>query len=108
MATVQEPTKTPVRTKHDAAVEAHLRQAEQRIRFLDVTVALLGWVLGTLGFAVVMVALDRWLELSSLVRQLTFAAFLFASGVYLTFALFLPLWRRINPYYAARQLEQSL
>src|SRR5262245_5162039 len=55
-----------------------------------------------------MTLIDRWWELPSLARQGAFVAYLVLSAVYLTFALVLPLSRRLNPYYAARQMEQAL
>jgi collagen type III alpha len=108
MATVQPPPKPAPASKYDAFVESRLAKARGRIRTLDVAVALLGFVAITLGFALVMAVVDRSLELAPLFRQLAFGGYLLGSALYLTFALILPLSRRLNPYYAARQMEQVI
>jgi hypothetical protein len=108
MATVQPPPKPAPASKYDAFVESRLARARSRIRSLDVAAALLGFVAITLGFALVMAVVDRSLELAPLFRQLAFAGYLLCSALYLTFALILPLSRRLNPYYAARQMEQVI
>lgn len=108
MATVQEPTRSAPRSKYDTVVEQQLDRVRNRIRTLDVTVGLLGFVAGTLIYALVLAALDRWLELSSLTRQLAFAGYALAALAYLAWAVVLPLTRRLNPYYAARQVEQAI
>lgn len=109
MATVHEkPRPAPRPSRYDAVVERNIERARARIRTLDLTVGLLGFLAGTLGFAVVMAILDRWLDLPSLVRQLAFGGYLVAALGYLVWAVVLPLTRRLNPYYAARQVEQSI
>jgi hypothetical protein len=92
--------------KHDATVEAYLARARGRIRSLDATVGVLVLVCAALAFALGMVLCDRWLVLSPLTRQLALAVFGLAALLYALFGLVLPLCRRINPYYAARHLEQ--
>src|SRR5260370_30888737 len=108
MATVQPPPKPAPASKYDAFVESRLAKARGRIRSLDVAAALLGLVAITLGFALVMAVVDRSLELAPLFRQLAFAGYLLGSALYLAFALVRPLSRRLNPYYAARQMEQVI
>ena len=49
--------------KNDAYVEAQLDRARRRIRGLDLMTALLGFLAGTLAFAVVVALLDVWFEL---------------------------------------------
>jgi hypothetical protein len=108
MATVQPPPKPAPASKYDAFVESRLAKARGRIRSLDVAVALLGFGAITIGFALAMVVVDHTLELAPLFRQLAFVGYLAVSAVYLAFALVLPLSRRLNPYYAARQMEQVI
>lgn len=108
MATVQERTRPPSPPRYDAQVEARLARARQRIRMLDLAVAGLGLAAGTLAYGLVVAALDRWLELSSLTRQLAFAGYALAAAAYLALVLYRPLVRRINPYYAALQVEKTL
>src|SRR5262249_37159559 len=52
--------------------------------------------------------LDQWIRFSDVSRQLLLAGFLIACGLYLIWALVVPLTRQINPYFAARALERSL
>ena len=83
-------------------------RTEQRIRTLDLTASLLVFVAGTLAYAAAVVLLDRWLDLAPFVRQTACVVYLLTSAVYLTVFVVLPLSRRINPYFAARQLETTL
>src|SRR5262249_46784377 len=92
----------------DAVVEGQLARARGRIRSLDATVGVLGFLAGTLAYAAVLTLVDRWLLLAPLTRQLIFAGYLVAAAGYLGFALVRPLCRRLNPYYAAREVERSI
>ncbi len=95
-------------SKNDAFVESQLDRARRRIRFLDVTTALLGLFAGTLAFGLGMAILDSLLELPTATRGLAFALYLGAAGCYLALTVIRPLMRRINPYYAARKVEETL
>lgn len=108
MATVQDQPKTTTAAKYDAFVETQLARARGRIRMLDVTTAGLGLLSGFLVFGLSMVLLDRWLVLSSLVRQVALAGFVVAALLYGGVVLFWLWSRRVNPYYAARQVEQTV
>jgi hypothetical protein len=108
MATDLAQAKAAATSKHDAFVQAQLARTEKRIRALDLTAALLGLAAGTLAYAVVMALIDRWLALPQGVRQAGFVVYLVAAAAYLTAFVVLPLSRRINPYFAARQLERTL
>jgi hypothetical protein len=94
--------------KYDTFVASQLAGAESRIRLLDLTAALLGFAALALGYVVSMVLCDSKLELSQHARQLSLYAFLAGSAVYLYFTVVRPLRLRVNPYYAARQVEQLL
>src|SRR5581483_6869122 len=106
MATAAGPVRQSSTPKNDAFVEAQLERARRRIRGLDLMAALLGLLAGTLAFGVVVALLDSWFELSGLARSLAFGGFVIAALVYLTITVFVPLSRRINPYYAARKVEE--
>jgi collagen type III alpha len=95
-------------SKAEAFVGEQLARAERRIRLLDLTTALLGFLAGTLAYTVLMVLIDRSLQLSSGLRQLSFFLYLGGAAFYLGWTVVLPLTRRINPYYAARQVEETL
>jgi len=108
MATVQEQTRPSPPSKHEAYVEQQLRRARQRIRLLDTTAALVGLIIGTLAYGLGIIVLDRWLDLSPMVRQWALLGYLVAAAVYLGVALVWPLCRHVNPYYAAIRVEQTV
>ncbi len=93
---------------YETKVDEQIAQATSRIRLHDVAFG--GLALGSLvaAYAVGMVILDRYLNLSPGVRQLAFAGFLLAAGVVGYFALVRPLRRRINPLYAAVRVEKTI
>jgi hypothetical protein len=94
--------------KYDGAIADKLTQAEGRIRTLDLAMAFFGFVAITLGYAFLVALLDRQWELSAGTRQVGFLAYLAVSLLFLAWTAGPPLLRRINPYYAARQVEQTL
>jgi hypothetical protein len=89
-------------------VEEQVAQAISRIRAHDL--ALGGLVLAALvlGYAAAMVLLDKYLVLPEWVRQLSLIGFaaVFLGSAYWTLAR--PLRRRINPLYAAVQVEKTI
>lgn len=106
-------TKSPSpAVKYEAFVEKELDRVRSRIRLLDVGMALLGFLVVTLAYALGMVLLERFVGLESggLGTGVRLAAFvLYGAGALFFLGLAgLRLYRRINPYFAARQLEQTL
>lgn len=106
MATVTD-SRAPA-TKSEAFVDQQLGRARQRIRALDVTAAVLGLAILTLVYGLGVILLDGRLELPSRVRQLGFVGYVLISLAYVGVTIVWPLCRRINPYFAARQLEETL
>lgn len=106
MATVQEQPRTSSAGRHEVFVEEQLARARGRIRLLDVSAALLGLVIAMLSYGLVMV-LWGW-KLPPLYRQLALGLYGVAALIYLGVTLVWPLCRRVNPYYAARQVERAL
>lgn len=94
--------------KSEAVVEQHLARARRRIRVLDLVSAGLGLVILTFAFVLVLVLCDRWLMLSPFTRQMAFGGYLLAALVLLTIAGARLVLRRINPYYAALKVEQTI
>jgi hypothetical protein len=94
--------------KNDSFIEAQLARTQSRIRFVDLMTAVLGFVAGTLAFAVLMILLDRRWVLSAGVRQGAFVAYLAGAGVYLLLTVVRPLRWRVNRHFAARRLEETL
>lgn len=107
MATVQDPVKQPG-ARHERFVEDQIAQATRRVRMLDVMAAALGLAIGVMGFGLAMILIDRWLQLPSLARQVAFLGFAAVALAYTWFVLLRPFRKRINPYYAAKQVEQTI
>src|SRR5436309_3560536 len=108
MATDLHPVKPASASKYETFAEEQLARAQQRIRLLDLSAALLGLLAVTLGYGLLMALGDRWLGLPALARQAAFGLYLLGAAAYLAVTVVLPLSRRVNPYYAARRLEATL
>src|SRR5262249_17129079 len=94
--------------KNDAFVTAQLARAEKRVRALDVGAALLGFAALLCVFAAALSLADRAWSLPPWARQLSLVSFLVGGGAYLYFTLARPLLYRVNPYYAAQRVEQTM
>src|SRR5579884_2748601 len=108
MATDLGRAKSKSASKYDAFVASQLKQAETRIRMLDLSAGLLGFATLSLAYILGMVLCDSKLLLSQHARQLSLYAYLAGAAGYLFFVVLRPLRLRVNPYYAARQVEQQL
>lgn len=106
MATVQEPTRGAI--KHESFVDAEIARASSRIRAHDIGVASLQIILATLVYTLLMVLLDRWLDLPAGVRQVAFVGFLAGLALQAVIVLSRPFRREVNPYFAARQVERAI
>src|SRR5262245_20017459 len=93
--------------KHENFVEQELAKVRGRIRSLDAGGFFLLFLIATLGYALVLVLVDRAFELSTAARFGTFLLYLGVS-VYLLVQCGLCFWRRVNQYYAARQIVLSV
>jgi hypothetical protein len=102
------PVKPSSTAKYEAFVEAKLARARQRIRLLDMGAAGLGFLVLTLAYGLIMALLDRSLDLPPWARQAAFSLYGLGALAYLGVFVVRPLSRRVNPYYAARQIEQTL
>ena len=94
--------------KNDSAVDEQIAQATNRIRAHDLAFGGLVLLALVLVYTTAMIVLDRYLVLPEWVRQVALLAFLatLAGTAYLT--LFSPLRKRINPLYAAKQVERTI
>src|SRR5882757_855670 len=110
-------TVTPVRpaarasgepSKTEQFVQAEIQRARQRVRLSELGKAGLVCLLVVAGYSVALAFLDRWLEFSSFTRQLLFAGCSIGLTAYIAYAIVWPFGQRINPYYAARLVEQNL
>src|SRR5258708_5259950 len=102
MATVQEPR---AGNRFESFVEAELGRARRRIQSQDIGTAALGLVAGTLAYALGMVLLDRWLDLSDTFRQIGLFSYFAAAVACAAIVLTRSLRREVNPYFAARRVE---
>jgi hypothetical protein len=107
MSTVSQAKPAPS-LKYEAFVEEQLSRARRRIWLLDLTSAGLGLLTATLlyGFAVAVV--DRWLNLPAWLRQSLLVLYGVGALVFIARTAARPLFRRVNPYYAAKQVEHDL
>jgi hypothetical protein len=98
----------PAPEKYEAFVEGQLTRARARIRALDLAAAALGLLILTLAYGLIMALCDRRLEFSPLARQIAFALYAAGALLYVGLLVLRPLFRPINPYYAARRLEATI
>jgi hypothetical protein len=89
-------------------VDEQLAQATSRIRAHDLTFGALVLLALLLCYATVAVVLDKYLNLPEWVRQGALGVFLLAFGVTASVAVIRPLRKRINPLYAAKQVESTI
>jgi hypothetical protein len=93
--------------KHESFVEQQIARVRGKVRAQDAGKASLLFLILALAYGLGMALADRAWELSSGLRLAAFGAFAIVGGVLLGWTL-LCLIRRVNPYYAARQLENTL
>jgi hypothetical protein len=101
-------TAPPTATRAGAVVSNALGQTERRIRVIDLLAAGLGFVAGTCVYAAVTIGVDRVIALPEAVRQFLFIGYAVCAAAYVAFFVVRPLSRRINPYFAAREVERTL
>jgi hypothetical protein len=94
-------------SKYENFVEQQLDKAKGRIRALDAGGYLLLLAVVTLTYFLVMAGIDAALELPSAVRVVSFGLYALAA-LYLIVKVAMCFVSHVNPYYAARQLEQTL
>lgn len=95
-------------SKTEQFVQAEIQRARQRVRLSELGKAGLVCLIVVAGYSVVLAYLDRWFEFSSFTRQLLFAGCSMGLAAYVAYAIVWPFGQRINPYYAARLVEQNL
>ncbi len=107
MATDLEQKPRPAAAKYDTFVEEQLTKVRGRVRALDTGKVTLWLLIVTLAYALGMALVDRAWELSAGFRLGAFLTYLLAAAG-LGGWILLCLARRINPYYAAKKLEETL
>src|SRR5262249_51906476 len=107
MATDLEQSKAAT-TNYETYLDEKLTHTRKRIRLLDVAVACLGLVIAALLYGLIVALFDRAFSLPAGFRQVAFGGFFLSALGYLSFTVIIPLYRQINPYFAARALENTL
>jgi len=100
--------KPEVRTRSQAVVEEQLAEAVSRIRVHDVLLGVLLLATWTAAYAVIMVVADKLWVLPDWLRQIGWGLFVLGAGGVVWWRLIRPLRSRINPLYAAAQVEKTL
>ena len=108
MAAVQSPERGVPVSRYDAFIGTHLAKVQRRIRLIDVLTASVVLVSLLLLYALITVPIDRRWDLSVGWRWLALFVLIVSAGAYLVIALVVPLSRRLNPYFAARKMEQLI
>ncbi|MCS6864399.1 MAG: hypothetical protein RMJ56_17275 [Gemmataceae bacterium] len=106
MAAVIDPKE--LAAQYESRVDEQLAEATSRIRAHDLVFGGLLMVALVLVYATTMILLDKYLVLPEPVRQGALAAFLVVLAAVGYYTLIRPLRLRINPLYAARQVERTL
>jgi hypothetical protein len=102
----QQPKNSPA--KYESYVEQQLTRAGGRIRSVDLLTAGLVLAGGLLAYALVMALADRALSLSTPIRLAALCGFVLGVLGFLAYHALRFLGRKVNPYFVARQLEQTL
>src|SRR5262245_50916967 len=108
MATLLDAPKAPNPAKIEEFVEKQIGAARRRLRVLEFFMAGLSLALASLVFLLAVLLVDRYVETPRGTGWGVLALYIaFATG-FVYVALFRPSRRQINPYYAARQVEQTV
>jgi collagen type III alpha len=108
MATLLDPPKPPNPAKVEEFVEKQLRAARRRFRVLDYFMAGLTLAVGSLVFVLAALLVDRYIEMPRGTWWAVVAGYMAIGAGFLYLTLFRPDRRQINPYFAARQVEQTV
>ncbi len=109
MATDLDRSKPATGAKYESFLEERITRTRHKIRALDVVAAGLGLFSGVLAYGLVMALLDKSLEgLPAVARLVAFGVFTLAALGYVGLVLVMPFFRRVNPYFAARELERTV
>ena len=108
MATLLDAPKPPNPAKVEEYVEKQLNAARRRVRLLDYFMAGLSLAVVSLAFLVAVLLVDRYVETPRGTGWAVLAGYLALAAGFLYLTLFRPTRRQINPYFAARQVEQTV
>src|ERR1051326_3171208 len=95
-------------SRYDSFISSQLGKVERRIRLFDVLTATVVLLALFALYALIVVPLDRRLDLGTGWRWLAVFALVLTTGTFLAAFLVVPFFRQLNPYFAARRLEQLI
>src|SRR5947209_1356625 len=93
-------------SRYDSFIASQLGKVERRIRLHDVLMASVVLLALVVLYALIAIPLDRRLDLAPGWRWLAVFALILTTGTFLAAFLLVPFFRQLNPYFAARRLEQ--
>jgi collagen type III alpha len=108
MATLLDAPKPPSPAKIEEFVEKQLKAARRRLRVLDFFMTGLTLAVGSLLFFFAVLLVDRYVETPRGTGWAVLAGYVALAAGFIYVALFRPSRRQINPYFAARQVEQNV
>ncbi|AWM37910.1 hypothetical protein GobsT_40250 [Gemmata obscuriglobus] len=109
MAAVLEPKDpTEAAAKLGSQVDEQLAQATTRIRAHDLALGALVLVAFVLAYATAVILLDKFIDLPQWLRQLSLLGFIGALAAITYLTIVTPLRKKINPLYAAKQVESTI
>ena len=94
--------------KQEEFVEKQINQARTRIRQLDYFATGGVLLIASLLFVLAYLVVDRYIETPGWTTWAVVGFYLLSAAGYLYLSLFRPSQRTINPYYAAKQVEDTL
>src|SRR6476659_4626942 len=95
-------------SKQEEFVEKQIEQARSRIRTLDYFSAGLTLLIGSFAFLLAILLIDRYVEVPAGSGWAAGVLYALCAAGYLYWAVLRPSRRHINPYYAARKVEQTI
>jgi hypothetical protein len=108
MATLLDAPRSPNPAKLEQFVERQLTAARRRVRVLDIFVTGLVFAVGSLAFLLAALLLNRYVEFPRGTWWGVTGLYIAAAAWLIYYSLFRPSRRDINPYFAARQVEQTM
>src|SRR5688572_28247490 len=108
MATLLDAPKSPSPAKVEEFVEKQLNAARRRVRLLDFFLIGLSLAVVSLAFLFAALLVNRYVEMPRGTWWAVLGGYVALAAGFLYLTLFRPDRRQINPYFAARQVEQTV
>ena len=99
---------TPSVSKIDQFIDRQLKKTSARVRWLDGLSLLFGFFLLLFGYVTAILVLESFVELSAVARIVSLSVFAVGMLAFLILAVVPFLRTRVNPYYSAIRLEETI